>query len=200
MLMGPLHLARDHDPTHVLTQLPASVVRDLTCGRVHVSAIDVLCKEFGDQHNLEGSALRQVVISVLEQLNLLTGDRDAEDVYLRMYLMHRYDFVQNRKFFVCSKRIEVSYHSPLESSWYALVIVFEAGSIIEGRGGVMMAAGIPPDQQSAWWTSVNLTSRSDQPPHCLTDGKLCEVSPARTREGTKSFELCCGTPPTVGLL
>ena len=215
VLMEPLHLARESDPTLMLTQLSSSVVNDLMCGRVHISAIDVLWKDFGDRHGLEGITLRRIVISVLEQLNLLTRDRDAVDVYLCMYLMRRYDFVRDRELFVRNERIAPA-TAPWESPWFALDIVFEAGSMIEGPGGVLMAAGIPPadlaekfllrlyDQQSVWWTSVSLANETDHPSHrrtmlqlygnCLTDGELCEVSSVRTVRGDEVYRVLLWDP------
>jgi small GTP-binding protein len=106
VLMEPIHLSREHDTTHLESQLPSTVVRDLMNGRMHVSAIDVLWKNFGYRHALKDDALRQTVINMLEQLNILTRDRDTVDVYMSMQLMRRFDFAsQQRQSFVRSERM-----------------------------------------------------------------------------------------------
>jgi hypothetical protein len=202
VLMEPIHLSREHDTTHLESQLSWTVVRDLMNGRMNVSAIDVLWKDFGDRHEWKGDALRQTVINMLEQLNLLTRDRDTVDVYMSMHLMRRFDFASHqRQSFVRSERM-TTVVLPSQSLWYALDIVFEAGSQIAGPGGVMMTAGILPedlaekfllrlyDQQSVWWRSVAVgaeMTRLQLFRNCLTDGKLCEVTSTRTGRGDKVF-------------
>jgi hypothetical protein len=215
VLMEPIHLSHDtHDMTHLHNQLSASVVEELMNGRMHVSAIDVLWKDFGDRHGLKGDALRQTVINMLEQLNLLTRDRETVDVYMSMLLMCRYDFAgRPRQSFVYSEKRMTVARSPTESPWYAIDIVFEAGSQIAGPGGVKMAAGIPPedlaekfllrlyDQQTVWWRSVAVGSGSQSYMtrlqlyrNCLTDGELCEVTSARTGRGDEVFRALLWDP------